>query len=79
MSDLSGIGYFVALVFLFALGLAAIKGIIEQGKNRKKQPKTQPTVNSNSETKNSEDIEHDVTYREDDFEQEDDEFHEEVY
>lgn len=77
MSDLSGIGYLAALIFLGAIFLAAIKGLIDQSKNSKKQPKTEPTVSSNSETKKE--PEHDVTYGEDSFEQEDDEFHEEVY
>ena len=78
MSDLSGIGYLAALIFLFAMGLAILKGIFDLSKNHKKHPKkpdSKPIVSSNSEG----DREHDTTYGEDTFEQEDDEYQEEVW
>jgi hypothetical protein len=40
MSDLSGVGYLAALIFLGAIFLAILKGIIDLSKNHKKQPKT---------------------------------------
>lgn len=40
MSDLSGIGYFAALGFLFVVFLAFIKDVIDQLRNRNKKPKT---------------------------------------
>ena len=52
MSDLSGIGYFAALVFLGSIFIAFLKGIIDLSKNRKKQPKTsvsEPIINNESE------------------------------
>jgi hypothetical protein len=40
VSDLSGIGYLVALLYLFVIFLAFLKGVIEQWRNRNKKPKT---------------------------------------
>jgi hypothetical protein len=78
MSDVSGIAYFAALGFLFVIFCAFIDGLVNRLRNRKKQPKTsvnKPIIHEKSE----EDREYNTTYGEDDWEQEDDEFHEEVY
>jgi flagellar biosynthesis/type III secretory pathway M-ring protein FliF/YscJ len=82
MSGIGAIGILAAIGFLFAVFLAFIKGVIEQLRTHNKKPKkpdSKPKLSNNSETKNSEDSEHDVTYGEDSFEQEDDEFHEEIW
>jgi flagellar biosynthesis/type III secretory pathway M-ring protein FliF/YscJ len=82
MSDLGSIGILAALLFLFAVFLAFIKNVIDELRNRNKQPKTsvkKAKVSDNSQTRNSEEPEHNVTYGQDTFEQEDDEFHEEVW
>jgi len=54
MSDLGSIGILAALGFLFVVFLASIKGLIEQLRNRNKQPKTSISESINSEKEDRE-------------------------
>jgi hypothetical protein len=63
LSDLSGIGYLAALVFLFAIFVAFVKDIINLSRKNKKQTKTSVSkpINGDKEDRklNREDLEGD--------------------